>query len=58
MAVSDDVRLVCSYAGFESFPRKAVVGWDGEAPLLVHLVFYKLRRVPLPAGLLPAPWAA
>ncbi len=27
------------------------------APLLVHLVFYKLLRVPLPAGLLPAPWA-
>ena len=28
------------------------------APLLVHLVFYKLLRVPLPAGLLSAPWAA
>ena len=28
------------------------------APLLVHLIFYKLLRVPLPAGLLPAPWAA
>jgi putative tricarboxylic transport membrane protein len=28
------------------------------APLLVHLVFYKLLRVPLPAGLLPAPWAS
>jgi putative tricarboxylic transport membrane protein len=28
------------------------------APLLVHLVFYKLLRVPLPAGVLPAPWAA
>ena len=27
------------------------------APLLVHLVFYKLLRVPLPAGVLPAPWA-
>jgi putative tricarboxylic transport membrane protein len=26
------------------------------APALVHLVFYKLLRVPLPAGLLPAPW--
>lgn len=33
MAASDDVRLVCSYAGFESFPRGAVVGWDGEAPI-------------------------
>ena len=28
------------------------------APLLVHLIFYKLLRVPLPDGLLPAPWAA
>ena len=27
------------------------------APALVHLVFYKLLRVPLPAGLLPAPWS-
>jgi putative tricarboxylic transport membrane protein len=26
------------------------------APLLVHLAFYKLLRVPLPAGILPAPW--
>jgi putative tricarboxylic transport membrane protein len=26
------------------------------APLVVHLVFYKLLRVPLPAGLLPMPW--
>jgi putative tricarboxylic transport membrane protein len=26
------------------------------APVLVHLVFYKLLRVPLPAGLLPVPW--
>jgi putative tricarboxylic transport membrane protein len=25
-------------------------------PVLVHLAFYKLLRVPLPAGLLPAPW--
>lgn len=26
------------------------------APLLVHLAFYKLLRVPLPDGLLGAPW--
>jgi len=26
------------------------------APFAVHLAFYKLLRVPLPAGLLPAPW--
>ncbi|MDB5415714.1 MAG: tripartite tricarboxylate transporter TctB family protein [Rubritepida sp.] len=25
-------------------------------PVLVHLAFYKLLRVPLPPGLLPAPW--
>ncbi len=27
------------------------------APLFVHLVFYKLLRVPLPEGLLKFPWA-
>lgn len=26
------------------------------APILVHLAFAKLLRVPLPGGLLPAPW--
>lgn len=26
------------------------------APIGVHLVFYKLLRVPLPAGLVPMPW--
>ena len=26
------------------------------APVLVHLIFYKLLRVPLPAGLVPMPW--
>jgi putative tricarboxylic transport membrane protein len=26
------------------------------APVLVHVVFYKLLRVPLPAGLVPMPW--
>ena len=26
------------------------------APVLIHLVFYKLLRVPLPDGLLPMPW--
>jgi putative tricarboxylic transport membrane protein len=26
------------------------------APLFVHLVFSKLLRVPLPPGLVPAPW--
>jgi putative tricarboxylic transport membrane protein len=27
------------------------------APMCVHLVFYKLLRVPLPAGILNLPWA-
>lgn len=26
------------------------------APMVVHLLFYKLLRVPLPAGLIPMPW--
>jgi putative tricarboxylic transport membrane protein len=26
------------------------------APPLLHLAFFKLLRVPLPAGLLPMPW--
>jgi putative tricarboxylic transport membrane protein len=26
------------------------------APVVVHLVFLKLLRVPLPPGLLPMPW--
>lgn len=26
------------------------------APIGIHLIFYKLLRVPLPAGLLPMPW--
>jgi putative tricarboxylic transport membrane protein len=26
------------------------------APIVIHLVFYKLLRVPLPAGLVPMPW--
>ena len=27
------------------------------APVFIHLVFYKLLRVPLPDGLLPMPWS-
>jgi putative tricarboxylic transport membrane protein len=26
------------------------------SPVLIHLIFYKLLRVPLPAGLIPMPW--
>lgn len=27
-----------------------------SAPVVIHLVFYKLLRVPLPPGLVPMPW--
>ena len=36
-------------------PRLAIPLAIG-APLFVHLVFSKLLRVPLPPGLVPAPW--
>ena len=36
---------------------KWAVGLAVIAPVFVHLVFYKLLRVPLPAGLLAFPWA-
>src|SRR5690606_5118232 len=26
------------------------------SPFVVHLIFYKVLRVPLPAGLIPTPW--
>jgi putative tricarboxylic transport membrane protein len=37
-------------------PKQAIV-LALVAPALVHLVFYKLLRVPLPFGLLKFPWA-
>ena len=37
-------------------PPVRAVGIALVATLLVHLAFYKLLRVPLPAGVLPAPW--
>ncbi len=35
---------------------KIVVGLALLAPPVVHLMFFKLLRVPLPDGLLPMPW--
>jgi putative tricarboxylic transport membrane protein len=46
--------LVASLA-FGARPRLAIP-LALLAPLLVHLAFYKLLRVPLPAGLVPLPW--
>lgn len=37
-------------------PLWLAIGMALVAPPLVHLVFYKLLRVPLPDGLLPMPW--
>jgi putative tricarboxylic transport membrane protein len=35
---------------------RLAIGMAIFAPILVHLVFSKLLRVPLPPGLLPLPW--
>ncbi|MGD9845069.1 MAG: tripartite tricarboxylate transporter TctB family protein [Variibacter sp.] len=35
---------------------KIAIAMAIASPLIVHLVFAKLLRVPLPAGLLPLPW--
>jgi putative tricarboxylic transport membrane protein len=35
---------------------KAALGLAVVAPPIVHLMFFKLLRVPLPDGLLPLPW--
>lgn len=37
-------------------PWKLALGMAICAPPFVHLVFYKLLRVPLPDGLIPMPW--
>ncbi len=37
-------------------PLVLALGMALVAPPFVHLVFYKLLRVPLPDGLLPMPW--
>jgi putative tricarboxylic transport membrane protein len=47
--------LACSLALGASW--RLALGMALVAPPCVHLVFYKLLRVPLPDGLLTAPWA-
>ena len=44
-----------------AWSQGAKLKWDAAlaviAPIFVHLVFYKLLRVPLPFGILKFPWA-
>ncbi|WP_198370701.1 tripartite tricarboxylate transporter TctB family protein [Roseomonas rosulenta] len=47
--------LACALALGASW--RLAIGLALLAPPGVHLVFYKLLRVPLPEGLMPAPWA-
>jgi len=51
------VAPVCLFAVFTAFRLNpaAAIGWSIGATLIVHLVFYKLLKVPLPWGLL-RPW--
>lgn len=47
------VAMVLAFGG----KMRLALGLGIIGPVLVHLVFYKLLRVPLPAGLLPMPWS-
>ncbi|KNZ34227.1 MAG: hypothetical protein AD742_02230 [Methylibium sp. NZG] len=49
--------MVFSLAWSQGAKLKWAVALAVVAPALVHLVFYKLLRVPLPFGLLKFPWA-
>jgi len=54
--ISAFVMVLLTALALGASPRLAAAMAVG-APPLVHLVFYKLLRVPLPEGLLAAPWA-
>jgi len=54
LLTSAAILLVASRALGGSWRLAAIVAV--VVPPAVHLVFYKLLRVPLPAGILPAPW--
>jgi putative tricarboxylic transport membrane protein len=47
--------VLAAALAFGARPRLAVP-LAVAAPILLHLVFYKMLRVPLPAGLVPMPW--
>ena len=49
------VMIATAALAFGAKPRLAVPV-ALLAPIAIHLVFYKLLRVPLPAGLVPMPW--
>jgi putative tricarboxylic transport membrane protein len=50
------VMIVAMVGAFGGKLRLALIlGIVG--PVLIHLVFYKLLRVPLPSGILPMPWS-
>lgn len=49
--------MVLALAWTQGAKWKHAVALAIVAPALVHLVFYKLLRVPLPPGLLKLPWA-
>lgn len=49
--------MVFTLAWSQGAKLKWALGLAVVAPALVHLVFYKLLRVPLPPGLLKLPWA-
>ena len=53
--VTTAVMIVVAALVFGARPRLAIPV-ALIAPVVVHLVFYKLLRVPLPAGLVPMPW--
>jgi putative tricarboxylic transport membrane protein len=53
--VTTALMIVTAALVFGARPRLAVP-IALIAPVLVHVVFYKLLRVPLPAGLVPMPW--
>jgi putative tricarboxylic transport membrane protein len=49
--------MVFALAWSQGAKLKHAIALAIVAPALVHLVFYKLLRVPLPPGLLKFPWA-
>jgi putative tricarboxylic transport membrane protein len=53
--VTSALMILVASLAFGGRPRLAIP-LALLAPLLVHLAFYKLLRVPLPVGLVPLPW--
>lgn len=49
------IMIFCLAVAFRG-SLKLAIGFALIGPVFVHLIFYKLLRVPLPPGLLPMPW--